>query len=103
MSRHGGKIPIPHNNTSYLRYTTLGIDLSKAVKKEFLGIGETRVTSYIASVDMKVKHFNAPVTTPVAFTDSPSVDVLLGQEDFFEVFRIKFEKDHDTFELSLVK
>ena len=81
----------------------LGIDLSKAVKKEFLGIGETRVTSYIASVDMKVKHFNAPVTTPVAFTDSPSVDVLLGQEDFFEVFRIKFEKDHDTFELSLVK
>ena len=39
---------------------------------------------------------------PVRFTESPSVDILLGQEDFFECFRIKFEKDHDIFELSPV-
>lgn len=50
---------------------------------------------------MKIKYFNNVLTTPVAFTDSPSVDILLGQEDFFESFRIKFEKDHDTFDLSL--
>jgi hypothetical protein len=79
----------------------LGIDLSKSIKKEFLGIGDARVTTYISKVDMKVKHFDKIVTTPVAFTDSPSVDILLGQEDFFECFRIKFEKDHDTFDLSL--
>lgn len=79
----------------------LGIDLEKAVKKEFLGIGDARVTTFISSVTMKVKHFNVPITATVAFTDSPSVDVLLGQEDFFECFRIKFEKDHDTFDLSL--
>lgn len=79
----------------------LGIDLEKSVKKEFLGIGGTRVVTYIASVTMKVKHFDTPMTTPVAFTDSSSVDVLLGQEDFFESFRIKFEKDHDVFDLSL--
>ena len=50
---------------------------------------------------MKVKHFGTPITTPVAFTDSASGDVLFGQEDFFECFRIRFEKDHDTFDLSL--
>jgi hypothetical protein len=79
----------------------LGLDLDKAVKKEFLGIGDTQVTSFLASVNFKVKHFDKTITTPVAFTDSPSVDVLLGQEDFFECFRIKFEKDHDTFDLTL--
>ena len=79
----------------------LGIDLGKAVKKEFLGIRDARVTTFISSVTMKVKHFDTPIITPVAFTDSPSVDVLLGQEDFFECFRIKFEKDHDTFDLTL--
>lgn len=81
----------------------LGIDLDKADKKEFLGIGDTRVTTFIASVTMKVSHFDHPITTQVAFTDSPTVDVLLGQEDFFECFRIKFEKDHDVFELTEVK
>lgn len=79
----------------------LGIDLERAQKKEFLGIGDARVTTFLSSVTMKVKHFDTPITTPVAFTDSPSVDVLLGQEDFFECFRIKFEKDHDTFDLTL--
>lgn len=79
----------------------LGIDLSKSVRKEFLGIGDAKVTTYISKVDMKVKHFDKIITTPVAFTDSPSVDILLGQEDFFECFRIKFEKDHDAFDLSL--
>ncbi len=79
----------------------LGVDLGKAVKKEFIGIGDTRVVTYISSVNVKVKYFDNPITTVVAFTDSPSVDVLLGQEDFFESFRIKFEKDHDTFDLSL--
>ncbi|HEU0050053.1 MAG TPA: hypothetical protein VFQ43_20860 [Nitrososphaera sp.] len=50
---------------------------------------------------MKVRHTDMVITTPVAFTESPAVDILLGQEDFFECLRIKFEKDHDAFELSL--
>lgn len=79
----------------------LGIDLDPNHKKEFLGIGNSRVECFLSSVTMKVKHFDVPITTPVAFTDSASVDILLGQEDFFEAFRIKFEKDHDTFDLAL--
>lgn len=79
----------------------LGFDLSKCVKKEFLGIGDSKITTYISSLNMKIKHFDKIITTQVAFSDSKSVDILLGQEDFFECFRIKFEKDHDTFDLTL--
>ncbi|MCX6716333.1 MAG: retropepsin-like aspartic protease [Candidatus Taylorbacteria bacterium] len=86
-------------NVEYAK--VLGIDLSSANKKEFIGIGHSKVTTFISSVTMKVKYFDKTITTPVAFTDSPSVDILLGQEDFFEYFRIKFEKDHNTFNLSL--
>jgi len=86
-------------NVEYAR--ELGIDLANTRKKEFLGIGNSRVACYLSSVQMKVKHIDTVVTSPVAFTESPSVDILLGQEDFFESFRIKFEKDHDTFEVAL--
>jgi len=79
----------------------LGIDLQHAEQKEFLGIGNNRVSCFISSVQMKVRHTDMVIITPVAFTESPAVDILLGQEDFFECLRIKFEKDHDAFELSL--
>ncbi|MEI6304753.1 MAG: retropepsin-like aspartic protease [Candidatus Taylorbacteria bacterium] len=85
-------------NLEYAR--VLGIDLAKANKKEFLGIGGTRVSCFLSSVSMKLVNTDHTFISTVAFTDSPSVDILLGQEDFFECFRIKFEKDHDVFELS---
>ena len=87
-------------NLEYAR--VLGIDLAGATKKEFLGIGGTRVACFLATVGMKLKYTDHTFSTMVAFTESPSVDILLGQEDFFECFRIKFEKDRDTFELSPV-
>ena len=80
-----------------------GIQLDKDKKRAFVGIGGRKIMCYEASVDFKVNGFSEVFTTPVAFIDSPSVGVLLGQEDFFEIFRIKFEKDHNTFELTLPK
>lgn len=79
----------------------LGIELDEERKKDFIGIGDRRMPCYLSSATFKVKYFENPITVAVAFIDSPSVDILLGQEDFFEQFRIKFEKDHDIFELSL--
>jgi hypothetical protein len=87
-------------NLEYAR--VLGIDLGSATKKEFLGIGGIRVNCFLSTIGMKLKYTDHMFSTTVAFTESPSVDMLLGQEDFFECFRIKFEKDHDIFELSPV-
>ncbi len=80
-----------------------GIPLDEKKKRWFVGIGGKRVLCYEASINFKVKGFSETFEAPVAFIDSPSVGVLLGQEGFFDIFRIKFEKDHNTFELSLSK
>lgn len=86
-------------NIEYAR--ALGIELDPDSRKDFVGISAQKIPCYMSSVTLKVKHFEATITTPVGFIDSPSVDILLGQEDFFECFRIKFEKDHDIFEVTL--
>jgi len=36
-------------------------------------------------------------------SNSQSVGILLRQDSFFDLHRIKFEKDHDTFEITSVK
>ena len=86
-------------NIEYAR--ELGIELDSSRTRQYLGIGGKRNVCYLAPVTLKVKHFDHPVEIIVAFIDSPSVDVLFGQEDFFDQFRIKFEKDHYVFELNL--
>lgn len=43
------------------------------------------------------------ITVPAWYVDSDNVNILLGQEVFFELFKIKFEKDHNAFELNPVK
>jgi hypothetical protein len=83
-----------------IRYAqALGIALDKLPTKDFVGISDARVPTYFTEVPIMVKHFSDVLYLPVAFADSPSVDVLLGQEEFFDAFRIRFEKDRDVFEL----
>ncbi len=77
----------------------LGIALDKLPSKDFIGISDVRVPTYFTEVPIRVMHFEDILYLPVAFADSPSVDILLGQEEFFDAFRIRFEKDHDVFEL----
>lgn len=43
------------------------------------------------------------VDIPVGFIDSRSVTGLIGQTGFFDLHRIKFERDHNSFETSPVK
>ena len=80
----------------------VGIDLEGAVEGTVTGItGQQRIWS-VDEVRIKVEHLD-PVMVPVNFIDSPYVGVLLGQEGFFDSYRIKFEKDHDTFEINPVR
>ncbi len=80
----------------------LGIDLSKASKDGVRGIfGESEVL--VTDVEIKIEHLNEKCKIPVSFIDSPFVGLLLGEEGFFDTHRIKFEKDHDTFEINPVR
>ena len=80
----------------------LGIDLNDAEKRMMMGIAGGQET-FLSTLAIQVEGQNEKVKIPVCFIDSPHVGVLLGQEGFFDHYRIKFEKDHDTFEITPAK
>ena len=78
----------------------LEIDLSSAKQNRFTGISGDINGYRLEKVKIKVDGISKIIEIPVSFVDSPSVGLLLGQEGFFDNHRIKFEKDHDTFEIT---
>ena len=87
-----------------IKYASLlGIDLAHAPKRTMAGIAEGSVPTRIATMHFRIKASGDKVEIPVCYVDSRNVDILLGQEVFFDMFKIKFEKDHDMFEILRVK
>ena len=56
----------------------------------------------MTDLEIQVKDLGK-VKIPVGFIDSRSVIGLLGQAGFFDSHRIKFERDHNSFEIIPVK
>ena len=81
----------------------LKIDLSKAKEINLTGISGELKGYQVNDLEIKVEGFEEPIKIPVCFVDSSSVGVLLGQDGFFDQYKIKFIKKHDSFELSLMK
>ena len=79
--------------------TALGIDWSSLETTKVGGIGGS-VDGYRSNIELKVQHFDEIINIPIIIVPNFLVNVLLGQYDFFNYYRVKFEKDHDTFELS---
>ena len=77
----------------------LGLDLSKARDWKVLGISGGPLPQKITTVEMQIKHLEKKFLSEVGFVTGLNTVALLGQKNFFELHRIKFEKDHDTFEL----
>ena len=81
----------------------LNIDLTNAKPANFTGISGNVDGYKIEKLKVKVNGFTQTVEMPVCFVDSPSVGILLGQDGFFDLHRIKFAKDHNTFEVTSAK
>lgn len=81
----------------------LGLDVAKLKEKSMRGIGEGTITTFLATFPIKPVELEKEIIVPACYIDSRNVDVLIGQEVFFDMFKIKFEKDHDVFELVEVK
>ncbi len=80
----------------------LGIDLAKCEKAATTGVEGGMKDVYLTNIAVQVKGLEK-ITVPIAFIDSNSVNGLLGQIGFFDQNKIKFERDHDTFEITPVK
>lgn len=76
----------------------LGIDRTACPPRSLMGITMERTEGFVAQVMIRVQHHVETISAPAVFIDT-DVPVLLGQEGFFDGYRIKFEKDHDTFEI----
>lgn len=79
----------------------IGIDLSRARQIDFHGVaGHEHVKqAYIARVTIQVRGMEEKIEVEAGFIDSSAVSIILGQQDFFDQHRIKFEKDHNVFEI----
>ncbi len=76
----------------------LGIEFSQS--KEILGIGKGKVPVKIGNLPFRIKHTAMEMNLPAWYVDSENVGILLGQEVFFDNFRINFQKDHNVFEIT---
>ena len=81
----------------------LGFDLANARKENFTGISGTTLCYFFENVKIKLEGQEKFINIPVGFTDSNTVGLLLGQDGFFDKNRIKFERDHDSFEVTPIK
>lgn len=91
----GSEITIVHSDFA----EALGINLSKCKKMSIGGVNGSS-EAYIAECFMYIKDHGGKFKTEVKVMDDLPVPVLLGQEGFFEFFKIKFEKARGTFEIS---
>jgi hypothetical protein len=76
----------------------LGIDRNRCPHRSSMGITMDSIDGFVAELSIRLQH-QEPFTAPVVFIDT-EVPILLGREGFFDQHRIKFEQDHDTFEIT---
>lgn len=87
----------------HLEYAkAIGIDLNKCKKSATIGVEGSKMEIYLTEIEIKIKGLEK-IKVPVGFIKSNSVNGLLGQIGFFDLNRIKFERDHGIFEINPVK
>ncbi len=76
-----------------------GIDRDTAPRRTSLGVSMEPIEGFTGQLTFQIEHLDDTFEAPVVFIDT-DVPVLLGREGFFDHHRIKFEQDHDTFEIT---
>jgi hypothetical protein len=76
-----------------------GIDRSECPTRNVVGISMERTEGFVSELTFHIHAQTEPFAAPVVFIDT-DIPVLLGREGFFGRYRIKFEQDHYTFEIS---
>jgi len=75
----------------------LGIDLRQCKKLDMGGVIGDEVQASIAEIRMEFDTFDEIFTIQAKFVAGMSTDVILGQSDFFELFKVRFERKRHRF------
>jgi hypothetical protein len=81
----------------------LGINVQDGRHQQFFGISATPLDVYFHTINLQISGDTHVVPMEVGFADLNAVGGLLGQRDFFQNFKIAFERHKDRFEISPVK
>jgi hypothetical protein len=81
----------------------IGVDLRTGEKEKGFGIEGHGIDIFVHKIRLQVKDIDKKIEVSAGFSDAPGIVPILGQEGFFDNFRIKFEKDHDSVEITPIK
>lgn len=81
----------------------IGLDLTLAQEENFGGIEGGILKAKLHKVKLQIVGMSEEIEIMAGFIKSSGVTAILGQEGFFDNFRIKFERDHGIVEINLVK
>ena len=80
----------------------LEIDLSNARIGSTRGIVGGGTETKTVTLEIQAEYLNK-IKIPVGFMETKNFNALLGQDGFFDLHKIKFERDHKVFEIQPVK
>lgn len=80
----------------------IGFDLDECQLENFSGIEGGKLEAKITKIRLQIAGFEE-IKIVAGFVNSSAVGVILGQEGFFDEYRIKFERDNGTFEVIPVR
>ena len=76
--------------------SALGLDLSAAKEKNSSGITGSAIGKHL-KMQIEIEGHGGPFESPALFIASLPVPMLLGQNNFFDKFNVKFEKQKASF------
>jgi len=78
----------------------IGLILEKGDAEYFGGIEGGKIKSFVHKIQLQIVGLDKKVEVSAGFIKDLKVSAILGQEGFFDAFKIKFEKDHNCIEIS---
>lgn len=81
----------------------LGLDLTNSPSEDFGGIEGGNLKAKLHKVKVQIVGMSDEIEVLAGFMDSSGVAAILGQDGFFDAYKIKFEKDHGIIEITPVK
>ncbi|MDO8552704.1 MAG: hypothetical protein Q7S01_04215 [bacterium] len=77
------------------------IEKQRADSRPMMGISMEPIAGFVGELTIRIRGQAETFVAPVVFVDT-EMPIVLGREGFFDKYRIKFEQDHDTFEITPV-
>ena len=79
------------------------MDLTEAPDENFGGIEGGNLQAKLCKASLQIVGMNEEIEILAGFIKSDGVAAILGQDGFFDNYKVKFEKDHNMVEITPVK